>query len=73
VHDPQALADAILWVKRERSEARKRTAAGKSLVQHMFEVKRTALEVYEVYRYVLGHDTGIPPQFDAANFIDSER
>ncbi len=59
--DPAALAIAILEVLADPLRARKLAANGRRLVQRMFDIRRTATEVFTVYRHLL---TGAPRPSD---------
>jgi hypothetical protein len=39
------------------------------LAQTMFDVNRTAVEVEEIYRYVLGQRTSMPKEFSSEEFL----
>jgi glycosyltransferase involved in cell wall biosynthesis len=69
VGDPRALCEAILFVRSHFDEMRKQARAGRALVETMFDVNRTALEVEEIYRYVLGQRVTAPEEFDSEEFL----
>ena len=69
---PSATSEAILEVLDRPTEAAKRVERGRRLVAEMFNVNRTAGEVEQIYRHVLGHsnESADPPApFDAENFL----
>lgn len=65
VHDPPALAHAILAIRNRYAEACEWGRRGQSLVRTMFDIERTGLEVFEIYRHVLGYTSKRPVEFDA--------
>lgn len=69
VGDPKALCEAILFVRNHYGAMRDQARAGQMLVHSMFDVNRTALEVEEIYRYVLGERAAAPEEFDSAEFL----
>jgi glycosyltransferase involved in cell wall biosynthesis len=69
VNDPSALCEAILFVRNHYAEMRNQAYAGQMLVQTMFDVNRTALEVEEIYRYLLGQRASEPEQFKSGEFL----
>ena len=69
VGDPGALSEAILFVRNHYGAMRNQAHAGQMLVQTMFDVNRTALEVEEIYRYVLGQRASVPGEFNSEEFI----
>jgi glycosyltransferase involved in cell wall biosynthesis len=69
VQDPSALSEAILYVRNHYGEMRKQAQIGRMLVQTMFDVNRTALEVEEIYRYLLGQRALRPKEFDSEEFL----
>ena len=69
VHDPSALSQAILQVRNHYGSMCKQAHAGRLLVQTMFDVNRTALEVEEIYRYVLGQRASAPGEFNSEEFL----
>jgi glycosyltransferase involved in cell wall biosynthesis len=69
VGDPRALSEAILFVRNHYNAMRDQAHAGQMLVQTMFDVNRTAAEVEEIYRYVLGVKASAPERFDAEEFL----
>jgi glycosyltransferase involved in cell wall biosynthesis len=69
VGDPRALCEAILFVRNHYVAMREEAHAGQMLVQTMFDVNRTAAEVEQIYRYVLGQRTSAPERFDSEEFL----
>jgi glycosyltransferase involved in cell wall biosynthesis len=69
VGDSRALCEAILFARNHYEEMRERARAGRALVETMFDVNRTALEVEEIYRYVLGQKRSAPEEFSSEEFL----
>src|SRR5208337_1228127 len=69
VGNPSALSDAILFVRNHYDEMRNQAYAGQMLVQSMFDVNRTAAEVEEIYRCVLGQRASRPEEFNSEEFL----
>ena len=69
VRDPSALSEAILYVRHHYRTMCEQAHIGRMLVQTMFDVNRTALEVEEIYRYVLGQRASVPEEFNAEEFL----
>jgi glycosyltransferase involved in cell wall biosynthesis len=69
VGDPCALCEAILFVRNHYAEIREQAHAGQALVETMFDVNRTALEVEEIYHYMLGQKTSAPEEFSSEEFL----
>jgi glycosyltransferase involved in cell wall biosynthesis len=69
VGDPSALSEAILFVRNHYGAMCNQAHAGQALVQTMFDVNRTALEVEEIYRYLLGQRASVPGKFNAEEFL----
>jgi len=51
--NPRALADAILVAMQNRDEAHHRAMEGQKLARHLFDLKRTAREIAEIYGKLL--------------------
>jgi glycosyltransferase involved in cell wall biosynthesis len=51
--DPRRLADCILQVANQPEEARRRADRGRTLTAHALDIRRTAREVYGIYRCIL--------------------
>ncbi len=71
VGDPSALSEAILFVRSHYRAVCNQSHAGRMLVETMFDVNRTALEVEEIYRYVLGQRTSVPEEFNSEEFLQA--
>jgi glycosyltransferase involved in cell wall biosynthesis len=69
VGEPPALAEAILFVRNHYGEMCNQAQVGRMLAQTMFDVNRTAVEVEEIYRYVLGQRTSMPKEFNSEEFL----
>jgi hypothetical protein len=69
VGDPSALSEAILFVRNHYGVMCNQAHAGQMLVQTMFDVNRTALEVEEIYRYLLGQRASVPGEFNSEEFL----
>ncbi len=53
--NPQALAEAIMEALSNRDEAQKRAKAGQQLATQLFDVRKTASEVAEIYKLIHKH------------------
>jgi len=62
---PEKLAEAILEVLENLPEFRKMAATGCCLTREMYDVRRTAQEVYNVYKHLLCPDSPPPVSFDS--------
>jgi glycosyltransferase involved in cell wall biosynthesis len=69
VKDPRALSEAILFVRNHYRAMCNQAQAGRMLVQTMFDVNRTAVEVEKIYRHVLGQRASAPEEFDSVEFL----
>ena len=69
VGDPRALSEAILFVRNHYEALCAQAEAGRMLVETMFDVNRTAVEVEEIYRYVLGQRAAAPEKFNSEEFL----
>jgi glycosyltransferase involved in cell wall biosynthesis len=69
VGEPPALSEAILFVRNHYGEMCNQAQVGRMLAQTMFDVNRTAVEVEEIYRYVLGQRTSMPKEFNSEEFL----
>jgi glycosyltransferase involved in cell wall biosynthesis len=65
---PRSLADAILAVLDDLDAAKRLARNGQALVRTMFDVRRTALEVLNIYRRVLDPGAPRPQEFDSLSF-----
>jgi glycosyltransferase involved in cell wall biosynthesis len=68
---PRKIAEAILEVLDDLDRYRAMAADGRALVREMFDVRRTAGEVLEVYRHILDPSRERPAEFDSSLFIRS--
>ncbi len=68
VRSPKALANAVIEVLGDLDAHRGLAATGQSLVQHMFDVKRTGHEIAEIYRHIL-HGSARPAEFDSREYV----
>jgi glycosyltransferase involved in cell wall biosynthesis len=68
---PRILARTILGALDQPDECRRMAELGKRLVDTMFDVERTAREVYAIYCHVLDPIYPAPPPFDSAQFLTS--
>ena len=68
VHSPNALARYVLEVLADLDHHRQMALTGRTLVKHMFDVNRTGLEVYDVYRHIL-HGAVPPREFDSREYV----
>ena len=62
---PNELAEAILEVLSARDRYVQLARAGQRLVRTMFDVSRTAGEVYDIYRHLCDPTVAPPPTFDS--------
>ena len=69
--NPSALADAILRVLAQPEPYRAMARCGGELVREMFDVRRTAAEVYRVYRHILDRREPPPRGFDSRAFLET--
>jgi len=69
VGHPRALSEAILFVRNHYGAMCNQAHAGRILAQTMFDVNRTAVEVEEIYRYVLGQRASVPEEFNSEEFL----
>jgi glycosyltransferase involved in cell wall biosynthesis len=63
--EPEKLADAILEVLQNLPEFRQMAATGCRLTREMYDVRRTAKEVYNVYKHLLCPNSPPPISFDS--------
>jgi glycosyltransferase involved in cell wall biosynthesis len=71
VGDPPTLSEAILFVRNHYGAMCNQANVGRMLVQTMFDVNRTAVEVEEIYRYVLGQRASMPKAFNSEEFLNA--
>jgi glycosyltransferase involved in cell wall biosynthesis len=62
---PGLLAEKILHVLSDPDRCADRASRGRTLVRTMFDLERTAGEVHEIYRYLLGQGSTRPVEFDS--------
>ena len=67
---PRVLARTVLNALDHRKQCLEMATAGKRLVDTMFDVERTAREVYHIYRHVLDSNHPAPEPFDSMNFVN---
>jgi glycosyltransferase involved in cell wall biosynthesis len=72
IRQPRALAAEILRALDASDERAEQGRLGRRLVAEMFAVRRTAREIFEIYRHVLGERSTPPEQFDARQFLASQ-
>lgn len=63
--DPAALARAVDAARRDPEAARAGARRGQRLVREMFDSARTASEIFEIYRFILGERRERPTEYDA--------
>jgi glycosyltransferase involved in cell wall biosynthesis len=68
IRNPEALASAIEATMDSEPESRRMAEAGQRLVQAMFDIRRTSLEVLAVYRHLLNPSCPRPEEFDSFAF-----
>jgi len=71
VHSPEALSQAVLQIRNHYNHGLALASAGRHLVQSMFDVNRTAVEVHEIYRYLLGERQAPPDEFSSLAFLQT--
>jgi glycosyltransferase involved in cell wall biosynthesis len=69
IRDPQALAQAITHVLDFPEHYNALARAGHELVDTLFDVRRTAREVFEIYRHVLDDRYPRPTAFDSLAYL----
>jgi glycosyltransferase involved in cell wall biosynthesis len=62
---PEKLAEAILEVLDNLPEFRKMAATGCRLTREMYDVRRTAKEIYHIYKHLLYPSSPPPASFDS--------
>lgn len=58
------IAETILYEIENYEEAKKRAKLGAKLVQKMFDVNRTAKEIYHIYEHLINQNCPVPEKFD---------
>lgn len=71
--DPRALAEAIMRAMTNPLSGQEMAARGGELVRTMFDVNRTAREIFDIYRLVLGQTDRAPAPFDSRRFLTTAR
>lgn len=66
---PEELAAAVLRVRGAIADHRALAARGRQLAAQMFDVRRTADEVLQLYRHILDRPSPVPPEFDGSALI----
>lgn len=69
--DPQTLAEVILQVLSDYEEGLRRARIGSYLVQKMFDVKRTAKEIFAIYEHICDSSKSVPEAFDSQKFLEN--
>lgn len=69
IRDPQALARAVIQVLDSPEHYRALAGTGRELANTMFDVRRTAHEVLEIYRHILDTRYSRPPMFDSMAYL----
>jgi len=69
IGNPEALADAVLKVMADPERHRAMARLGGELVGEMFDVRRTAREVYQAYCHILDRTQPPPAEFDSRAFL----
>ncbi len=69
--NPEALAAALLRVCADPRRYREMAQAGAELVSQMFDVRRTAREIYQTYCHILDHSVPRPAEFQTT--LDDRR
>lgn len=72
VRDPGKLAETLLEVLDDEPHYRKLALAGRELVGTMFEVQRTAREVFDIYGNILDPRYPRLPSFDSTAYLQTE-
>jgi len=71
IRNPAALAEGMLKVLANPEKYRAMARLGGQLVAEMFDVRRTAREVYQTYCHILDRKISPPAEFDARAFLAS--
>ena len=69
IRDPQELARAVLNVLNNHEYYRGLARVGRRLVGTMFDVQRTAREVFKIYQHLLDAGSPRPPEFDSMAYL----
>lgn len=70
---PREIAQAVLEVLDNLERHRALAAEGRALVREMFDVRRTAGEVFSVYQHILDPSQPKPAEFDSRSFVGGNR
>lgn len=68
---PKTLAKRIGEVVSDFERAQKMAEAGKLLVKKMFNIERTAEEIFTIYKHVLDPRNQRPEEFDSIRFVNT--
>jgi glycosyltransferase involved in cell wall biosynthesis len=60
--NPQKLADTIIQVLKDPARAKEVAAQGQALARHLFDVRRCAGEIADIYRTILSRSKNKPSQ-----------
>ena len=66
--NPQHLAAAILNVLEDRESTRFFSQVGRQLILKMFDVNRTAEEIFNIYNVILGKSSNVSENFDSGAY-----
>jgi len=69
IRNPSALAKAILTVLDDEEHYRGLALTGRGLVKTMFNVERTAREIFDIYRHILEGSCSRPEEFDSRAYL----
>jgi glycosyltransferase involved in cell wall biosynthesis len=69
--DPAAAANAVLTVLTDLARHRSLAQTGSRLVRTMFDIRRTATEVFQAYSHILNPNAPRPTEFDPAFFLST--
>jgi glycosyltransferase involved in cell wall biosynthesis len=69
IRNPEVLAERVLDTLANLERYRSLARRGRELVAAMFDVRRTAREVYQAYGHILDRTQAPPPEFDARGFL----
>lgn len=67
---PSQLAEAVLLALSRYNSMKEMANNGRQLITYMFDVRRTAAEIMQIYQYVLGRTTSRPAEFDSGHFLN---
>lgn len=69
VRNPAVLAQEVMKTLGSEVSARAMATTARALVEAMFDIKRTAREVFEIYARILNPGSGHPVPFDSKTFL----